>query len=218
MSRVSRKWSGRDRAGMVAVVVASLATSAVTAGPAQAQDLVHRFIDPSFGGNPFYSDHLRAIAANDRPAAPTTPTTTPTQEELIAQQLRAQLLSRLSGNILDQIQNAPVGGTGNFTVGTQQISFVRTATATTVTFTNPKTGEVNTVVIPASNASASASASASAASARIAASPLTAGQSLDAAGALAAPVGSMTAARGSAEQALLASAGPAAGGAALAPF
>ena len=157
MSGISREPLIRKRIGIMRIVLALASTlsAAVGAAPAQAQDLVHRFIDPSFGGNPFYSDHLLAIANLDRPAQPTTPTTTPTQEDLIAQQLQARLLSTLSGNILDSINNAKVGDTGNFTLGNQTISFTRSATATTVTFTNTATGEVNTVVIPAAPATSS---------------------------------------------------------------
>jgi curli production assembly/transport component CsgF len=109
--------------------------------------MVHTFRDPSFGGNPFNSEHLLAIAGFDRPAQ-STPTTSP--EDLLASQLRAQLTSSLSSSILTTIQTAKPGDTGSFTVGSQVISFARTATETTVTFTNTRTGEVSTLVIPVS--------------------------------------------------------------------
>ena len=161
MTVIIREHSRRGSLRVTRLAIAGAALVLVGAGPVQAQDLVHRFIDPSFGGNPFYSDHLLAIANVDRPAAPTTPVTTPTDEELLAQQLRARLLSQLSGNILDSIQNAAVGDTGNFNFGNQTVSFRRTATETTVTFTNTTTGEVNTVVIPSAPAASSSAAAAS---------------------------------------------------------
>ena len=220
MSGTSREKPGCSRSGVIRMVIGTAAAAlAMGSTGAQAQDLVHHFLDPSFGGNPFYSDHLLAIAAIDRPAQPTTPTTTPTQEELLAQQLRAQLLSQLSGNILDQIQNAAVGDTGDFTFGNQQVSFTRTAAQTTVTFTNTTTGEVNTLVIPASNASASASAGTAAARIAASASPLLTQRVLDTGYTpfAANPIGAASGS-GSAEQALLASSGTSGAGAVLPPY
>lgn len=128
--------------GLCSLALAGLAASAA---PLSAQEMVQTFKNPSFGGNPFYSDHLLAIAGFNRPTQPTESTS---PEDLLASQLRAQLTSSLSANILTAIQTAKPGDTGAFTVGAQQISFSRTATETTVTFTNTRTGEVSTLVIP----------------------------------------------------------------------
>lgn len=155
MSRPSRAPLFRNRAR---AVLAAVATGLACAAPAQAQDLTFRFIDPSFGGNPFYSDHLIALANLDRPSAPSTPTTPTSQEELLAQQLRAQLLSQLSGTIQDEIRNAAVGASNTFTFGNQTVSYSKSATQTTVTFTNTTTGEVNTVVIPVAGSGATGAA------------------------------------------------------------
>lgn len=150
MIGISRERSAWSRVRRRTAVLAIAMVAASSAVPAQAQDLVHRFIDPSFGGNPFYSDHLLAIANIDRPKEKTTATPTPTDEELLAEQLRARLLSQLQGNILDSIQNAKVGDSGTFNFGNQTVSYTRTGTETRITFTNTTTGETNTVVIPAS--------------------------------------------------------------------
>ena len=130
---------------------AALALAALVAAPsaAQAQELVHRFINPSFGGNPFYSDHLLGIANIHRPAQPEDPTDPPpTEEEQLVAQLQSSLNSQLQSQILDRIRNAQPGQTGNFTLGDQQISFARSATETRVTFLNTKTGESRVIVIP----------------------------------------------------------------------
>jgi curli production assembly/transport component CsgF len=120
------------------------------AGPASAQELVHTFTNPSFGGNPFYSEHLLATANIHRPDAPEEPAETPpSEEELLASQLRSQFLSQLSGEIRRRIQTARPGDTGTFELGDQRISFVRTATETQITFLNTRTGETRRVVIPA---------------------------------------------------------------------
>ncbi|HEX8535685.1 MAG TPA: curli assembly protein CsgF [Allosphingosinicella sp.] len=124
------------------------AALAFSGGAAQAQELSHRFLNPSFGGNPFYSEHLLGIANIHRPAEPKDDTDTPTADELLVSQIRASLTSSLSSGILTRIQNAKPGETGNFVVGDQQISFTRTTTETTVTFTNSRTGETSQLVIP----------------------------------------------------------------------
>jgi curli production assembly/transport component CsgF len=120
------------------------------AGGASAQELTHRFINPSFGGNPFYSDHLLGIANIHRPKQPEAPSDPPpTEEELIASQIRARLLSQLSSDVLDRIEAAKPGETGQFEFGDQRISFTRTQTETQVTFLNTRTGETQRLVIPA---------------------------------------------------------------------
>jgi curli production assembly/transport component CsgF len=119
------------------------------AGHASAQELTHRFINPSFGGNPFYSEHLLGIANIHRPKQPEAPADPPpTEEELIASQIRARLLSQLSGDVLDRIEAAKPGETGEFEFGEQRISFTRTLTETQVTFLNTRTGVTQRLVIP----------------------------------------------------------------------
>lgn len=130
---------------------AALALAALAAVPsaAQAQELVHRFINPSFGGNPFYSEHLLGIANIHRPEQPEEePTPLPTEEETLVNQLRSSLNAQVQSQILDRIRNARPGQSGNFTLGDQQISFTRTATETRVTFVDTKTGETRVIVIP----------------------------------------------------------------------
>lgn len=136
------RWLNFARRGFRNLLIFALASAGAGAS---AQEMVQTFKDPSFGGNPFYSDHLLTIAGYHRPSPPTVVTS---PEDLLASQLRAQLTSTLSTNILTTITTAKAGDSGNFTVGSQQISFTKTATETTVTFTNTKTGEVSTIVIP----------------------------------------------------------------------
>ncbi len=143
---------GRERTGArtrIGALLGLLMASVAFSGEAQAQELTHRFLNPSFGGNPFYSDHLLGIANIHRPDEPEdTGEEPPSEEELIASQIRARLLSGLSGDILDRIEAARPGESGNFEFGDQRISFTRSATETRVTFVNSRTGETRTVVIP----------------------------------------------------------------------
>ena len=132
-----------------AIAAASLIVLAAAPSAAQAQELVHRFINPSFGGNPFYSEHLLGIANIHRPAQPEEPADPlPTEEEQLVAQLQSSLNSQIQSQLLDRIRNAQPGQSGNFTLGDQQISFARTATETRVTFLNTKTGESRVIVVP----------------------------------------------------------------------
>ena len=132
-----------------ATAALALVALAVAPSAAQAQELVHRFINPSFGGNPFYSEHLLGIANIHRPNEPEEPATPlPTEEERLADQIKSSLNSQIQSQIFDRIRNAQPGESGNFTLGSQQISFVRTTTETRVTFVNTQTGETRVIVVP----------------------------------------------------------------------
>jgi len=146
------RWPARLSAGAAPFVIG---LACFGAAPAAAQELTHRFINPSFGGNPFYSDHLRAIAEIHRPNEPEEPAADPpSEEELLAAQLRAQFLSQLSGDIRTRIQSAQPGETGEFEFGDQRVSFVRTRTETQITFVNNRTGETSRIVIPVTGSDA----------------------------------------------------------------
>ena len=144
------------------VHAASAMTAATLCGaqPALAQEFVQNFINPSFGGNPFNSDHLIAIATLDRPAAPEDETPAPTPEDLLVSQLQASLNATLSSNVLRTIQNAQPGQSGSFNLGDTRVSFTRTASETRVTFVNSRTGEQREIVVPVAGAATSGAASA----------------------------------------------------------
>lgn len=178
-SRKQLSCSRSSRTIGIAALVASVA-AAGAASAAHAQELTHRFINPSFGGNPFYSDHLLGIANIHRPDEPEEPAApAPTEEELLARQLQARFLSQLSTSIRDQIENAQPGQSGSFDFGNQRISFTRSQAETRVTFVNTTTGETRVIVIPVAGAGSSALA----ASAGTARAPVSAEQALGAGGA-----------------------------------
>jgi curli production assembly/transport component CsgF len=159
----------RMRAGLVrgtGISALTLVMLVAASSAAQAQELVHRFINPSFGGNPFYSEHLLGIANIHRPSQPEEPEEpVPTQEELLFQQLQTSLNSQASSQILDTIRNARPGQTGQFVFGDERISFTRSATETRITFVNVKTGATREIVVPVAPGSSSSALAASAPSA-----------------------------------------------------
>ena len=141
---------------ILACAAGVLVLSGAAASGAQAQELTHKFINPAFGGNPFYSDHLLATANIDRPKAPKEPTPpAASEEELIARQIRGRFLSNLSFDVVDAINAAKPGESGEFVFGDQRINFTKTTTETRITFTNTRTGEVNNIVIPVRGAASS---------------------------------------------------------------
>jgi|GEM_PF-311842 len=145
--------------------LSALAAAMLVAAPsaAQAQELVHRFINPSFGGNPFYSEHLLGTANIHRPKEPKEPAEPlPTEEEALFNELQASLNLQARSQILDTIRNARPGQTGQFEFAGQRISFARSATETRITFVNIETGETRQIVIPvpAGNSSSALAASA----------------------------------------------------------
>ena len=146
-----------------AIAAATLIVLAAAPSAANAQELVHRFINPSFGGNPFYSEHLLGIANIHRPEQAEEPAEPlPTEEEQLVAQLQSSLNSQIQSQLLDRIRNAQPGQSGNFTLGDQQISFTRTATETRVTFLNTKTGETRVIVVPVAGANTGSLGSATA--------------------------------------------------------
>jgi curli production assembly/transport component CsgF len=112
---------------------------------------VHSFTNPSFGGNPFNSSHLLAIANLDRPDKPRDETAPLTEGELFAQQLRSRLLSALSSSLVQAITGSAPGTSGEFIVGDQTIRFERTLTQITVTILDNVTGETTTITVPVIN-------------------------------------------------------------------
>ena len=81
---------------------------ACTVGHAHGQELVQEFTNPSFGGNPFYSDHLMATATAQRPERPSTGGANGplTEAELFARQIQSRLLSALSTGLVEAITGA----------------------------------------------------------------------------------------------------------------
>lgn len=114
---------------------------------AQAQELSFKFNNPSFGGNPFYSDHLLGVASAQRPERPAEDEGL-SEGEQFARQIQSRILSALSSSIVEAITGSDPGTSGEFTVGDQTIFFERSLTEIRLTITDNVTGEVTTIVLP----------------------------------------------------------------------
>lgn len=113
-----------------------------------AQDIVYQPVNPSFGGNPFNSEHLLSIAnAENKHKDPATQTKS-SQADIFAQQLQSRLLSALSSQIVDAIFGENPQEHGVIQFGGQTVEFVRTLDEVTLTITDDATGAITTIVIP----------------------------------------------------------------------
>ena len=113
-----------------ACVVAAIAAGvSILTLPVLAQDLVYKPINPSFGGDPFYSSHLLGIAEIDRPDPPQDDLFGPggdgglTQADFFVRQLESRILSRLSQDITDKIFGPDADASGEFRFQGTTIAF-----------------------------------------------------------------------------------------------
>jgi curli production assembly/transport component CsgF len=129
-------------AAFAAVVLVACASGA------SAQDMVYTPVNPSFGGNPFNSQHLLGIANAQNKFKDPSSATTGSQADIFARQLQSRLLSALSSQITDAFfgENAQEHGTVDF--GGQTIEWNRDLDQVTLTITNDDTGEITTIVVP----------------------------------------------------------------------
>lgn len=133
--------SVRQAALGAAVIAAVCAPSSALAG-----DLVYQPINPTFGGNPFNSQHLLGIAnAQNKTKDPDAPKSG-SEADIFARQLQSRLLSALSSQIVDAIFGENPQESGTIQFGDQTIDFVRGIDSVTLTITS--NGQVTTIVIP----------------------------------------------------------------------
>ena len=128
---------------------ASLAAAAfVVAVPVAAQDVVYRPISPTFGGNPFNSNHVLGVAnANNNTRDPRA-TSTNSQADIFARQPQSRLLSALSSQIVDAIFGDNPQESGTISFGGQTIEFFRSLDEVTLIIRNDETGEETRIVVP----------------------------------------------------------------------
>ena len=123
---------------------------------ASAQELIYTPINPSFGGNPFYSSHLLATAEIDRPDDDSSSSsfgsdrTETTQTSFFVRQLENRILSRLSLDIVDAIFGDDSEPSGEFTFGDTVLTFETLLDGTIVVeIIDNLTGDTTTIEVPA---------------------------------------------------------------------
>ncbi len=130
-----------------------LLCGAFALGNASAQALKYTPINPHFGGSPFNGADLMASAQAQRQY--NTPSTSGTSSALqsFASNLDARISAGLSQYISNQLFSASAsgGGSGSVMVGSMKVDYTRTdgsAKTVSVTMTDTKTGETQTVSYP----------------------------------------------------------------------
>lgn len=118
------------------------------ASPAVAQDLVHEPISPTFGGNPFNSNHILGTANAQNDYRDPKASSNSSQADIFARQLQSRLLSALSSQIVDAIFGDNPQESGTISFGGQTIEFFRSLDSVTLIITNDDTGEETRIVVP----------------------------------------------------------------------
>ena len=130
----------------VAVAIALGCCAAAT--PSFAQDLVHEPISPTFGGNPFNSNHILGIANAQNKTRDPNAVDRNDQSSIFARQLESRLLSALSSQIVDAIFGDNPQEQGTITFGGQTIEFFRGLDSVVLIIRNDETGEETRIEIP----------------------------------------------------------------------
>lgn len=129
---------------------AALAALAVLggAGAAHADEMAFQFTNPSFGGNPFNSSHLLAVANaqndNERPAS----STRQSQADQFVRLLQSRLLSALATQVSDAILGENAQPSGHIVYGSQIVEWETTLDAIKLTISETSTGAVTVIEIP----------------------------------------------------------------------
>jgi curli production assembly/transport component CsgF len=125
-----------------------LAAVFVFAVPAAAQDVVYRPVSPTFGGNPFNSNHVLGVANANNDNRDPRAANSDSQADIFARQLQSRLLSALSSQIVDAIFGDNAQEQGTITFGGQTIEFFRSLDEVTLIIRNDETGEETRIVVP----------------------------------------------------------------------
>lgn len=128
--------------------IALLGCGLMVAAPVAAQDLVHEPISPTFGGNPFNSQHVLGVANANNDFRDPRSTSSNSQADIFARQLQSRLLSALSSQIVDAIFGDNPQESGTISFGGQTIEFFRTLEEVTLIIKNDQTGEETRIVVP----------------------------------------------------------------------
>lgn len=113
-----------------------------------AQDLVYEPVNPSFGGNPFNSAHLLAIAnAQNDFDRPEVEASSADDLDRFISSLQSRLLSSLSTQVANAIFGEDAQDEGIIQFGEQTISFVRTLDGIQLTITDGD-GTSTVITIP----------------------------------------------------------------------
>jgi curli production assembly/transport component CsgF len=127
------------------VIVSVLAV--LSCNPAAA-DLIYTPINPSFGGDPFNSNHLQGLAASQNTFEETSESSRQSSTERFLSMLQSRLYSSLASQVAGAIFVEDAQPNGTIIFDDQQVSFVNTGTQIQLVVTDFSTGKVTNITIP----------------------------------------------------------------------
>jgi curli production assembly/transport component CsgF len=127
-------------------LAAAIAALVLSTSSACADDLIYTPVNPSFGGNPFNSSHLLAVAnaQNDYEA----PRTRESQADQFVRMLQSRLLSSLATRVSDAILGEGAQPTGEIVYGEQTVRWETSIDSIRLTIVDASTGAETEIVIP----------------------------------------------------------------------
>ena len=128
--------------------VGLLAGAALCGSPLLAQDITYEPISPTFGGNPFNSQHVLGVANANNDFRDPRAASSNSQADIFARQLQSRLLSALSSQIVDAIFGENPQESGTISFGGQTIEFSRSLEEVTIIIRDDATGEETRIVVP----------------------------------------------------------------------
>ena len=138
----------RVRMGLCMRFIFTAIAITLSAGAAQAQDLVYAPVNPSFGGSSFNSAHLLALAnAQNDFERPVDDDNEVSDLDRFIRSLESRLLSSLSTQVANAIFGEDAQDNGTIVFGDQTISFVNTLDGIELTITDAD-GTVTVITIP----------------------------------------------------------------------
>jgi curli production assembly/transport component CsgF len=111
--------------------------------------MIYKPINPSFGGDPYNTNHLQALAnsQNQYKAKADAAEKQSTSERFLSM-LQSRLYSGLANQVAEAIFGENAQPSGTLVFDDQQISFVNDGSSIHLTVTDSSTGQITTIVIP----------------------------------------------------------------------
>ncbi len=127
------------------------------AAPGYGSELVYQPINPSFGGNPFNSDHLIGLADRQNThrdsgasggGSSAAAVSALSQGQLFANQLQSRMMSALAANVTEAMFGENPQVEGEVIFGGQTISWVNDGSNIVLTVFDGGTGATTTIQVP----------------------------------------------------------------------
>ncbi len=119
-------------------------------GGAASADIIYKPVNPSFGGDPFNTNHLQGLAGIQNMFKPESKSSTALSDsERFLNMLQSRLYSGLASQVADAIFGDNAQPSGVITFDDQTIAFNNDGTQIELVITDLNTGQVTTIVVPA---------------------------------------------------------------------